>query len=650
MKVQVVRRHPQGRRGVVVALAVAGLVAGFTGAARAQVLEQMPADALLAVRVSNLGKVSGKVADLAKKLGVDQFSPAMSDPLVALEEQYGITKGVNANGDFGLAIIDPDKVRGDAAPGGRASMVLYVPVTDYKEFLANFQEPTTEGDISTAATPEGEPLFVRSVGKYAAVSPAKAGLALPVAGVKVAGKFAPTELGKDVVLIANFEAIRPKVLPLIEKERTRWLEELEKDMTAARPKPFDPDADPNAPGAVDEAAAKQQELARKFVPAAKVAANTGIDILYAIVRDASSATYSLNLTDAGINGTVGAEFKPDTYGAKFLGGIKGSDASFLAGLPGGKYLYYGGMAIDPKSITVAMDDLVNPTLAELAKVEGEESKTIVSLINSTRKMLGASTGSSFGFVAPTGPLGQDAILQVIAITRGDAKVISEANKANLENQQKLMALAQGGDVTTAGNVTFTPGARQVDGVTFDAFKTDVAGDPNSPEFVQAQKYLSFLYGADGISGLVGQLDEKQLLTVSGLKPATLSEAIKAAKGGQDVLGKTAPLKPTVDSLPGNRVLAAYIPLDVILGTGLSYAKQNGLQLPIDIPQDLPPIGVTMGTEGPSGRMDWHVPTPLVQSVVSAGMQMYLGVAPGGPRGAAPAPAPAPVEPTEPVGP
>jgi hypothetical protein len=644
MKVQAVH-HRQGRRGVVVVVAtVVAMVSGFAGAAGAQVLEQMPADALVAARVSNLGRVSAKVADLAKKLGVDQFSPAMSDPLVALKEQYGVSKGVNTDGDFGFAFIDPEKVRG-ADNEDDASIVLYIPVTDYKEFLTNFNEATTEGDITSATTPEGEPMFVKSLGKYAAISPAKPGLSLPVAGVKVAGKLALKELEKDVVFIANFDAIRPKVLPIIERDRAKWLAELEKDMTRPRPKAFNPDADPNNPGAADEAQAKQQELAKKFVPVAKAAANTGIDVINAFIRDASSATYSMNLTDAGINGTFAAEFNPDTYAGRLLGNIKGSNASFLSGLPGVKYLFYGGFAIDPQTIMPALNDLLAPTEKELAAFQGDEAKPVLSMIEAIKKSLGATASSSAGLVAPTGPLGQDAIIQQIAITRGDAKVLSEATRQVLESQQQFMSLLQGADVDAAGKTVFTPAARQVDGVTFDAFKTEVAGNPNDVEFAQAQRFLSFLYGPEGLSGLVGAIDDKQVLTVSGLKPDSISQAIKSAKAGEDVLGKSGPLKLTTDALPASRVAAFYVPLDVILGTGLNYAKQNGMQIPVNIPQDLPPIGITWATDGPAARADWHVPTPLVQSVVSAAMQMYMGFAPnqGGP-------APAPAAPAEPMTP
>ncbi len=630
MKVQVKHRRPSRRGVVVVASAVIALVAGLTGSAKAQVLDQMPTDALVVVRVSNLGKVSGKIADLAKKLGVDQFAPGAGDPLAALEEEAGISEGLNADSDFGFAFLDPEKTGGQSN-----AFVMLVPVTDYKAFLTNFPEAETAEGVTAAKRPDGQSVFIKEAGKYAMLSPGRAGIDAAAAGVKIDGAMAKKELEKDVVFIANFDAIRPKVLPMIAEKREFWLAELEKDMTTPRPK-FDFDADPNDPAAVDEAQAAELALAKKFVPAAKAAANTGIDMLNAFVRDASSGIYSLNLTDAGLNGTMSAEFTPESYAGKMLAGIKGSKDSMLNGLPAGKYLYFGGMELDPKSLTKAIDDLLNPTMAELQKIDGEEAKTVISMVDSTRKMANASTGSSVGFVAPTGPLGQDALFQMIAITRGDVKTISEAQRASFESQQKFMTLLQGSGIEDAPKTTFQPGARQVDGVTFDAFKTEIGGDANDMDMIQAQQFLSFLYGPEGFAGLTGAIDDKQLLTVSGLKPEGISGAIAAAKSGEDVLGKSAPLKLTTDAMPAERVLAVYVPLDVILGTGLDLAKQNGMAIPVNIGQDLPPIGFTAGTEGPAARMDWHLPTPLVQNIVGAALQLYLGMAPNMGGGAGPA--------------
>lgn len=623
MKVKVV-----ARRACV--LGVAALLT-CTGMAGAQVLQQLPADSLFVIRVANLAKVSAKAADFSKKLGIDQMSPESADPLAALEAKLGIKEGLDTNGEAAVAFLDHAKVGG----GPEQAILILVPVTDYNAFLKNFADAKTEGEITETTTPEGEPAFVKAWGKYAAISPGKEALAAKPAGVNVQGALAKKELtDKDVVVFANFTALRPKLLADIQKNRAFWLSELEKDVTGVKAKVNPDEVDPNDPTAVDEATAKRQALAKKFLPAIKAAANKGIDILEAFAKDASSATYSLNLTDAGINGTLAAEFEPGSYGGKLLSSFKGSSDSLLAGLPAGKYLFFGGGAWDPKVIAPAFADLVAPVVKELNAINDDDSKAVASGIDAVQKMLGATTGQTAGLLAPQGQLMQEAILQTVTITRGDINVIGPAQKQLLTAQEQIMSLAQG-ENAAASKTTFTPAVRQVDGVTFDQYKTDITADPNSMEAAQAQQMLAVLYGPEGISGLIGKLDDTQQLTVSGLPSDKLSAAIKAAKAKEDTISAADNVKATVTQLPKNRLAAWYIPLDTILKTGLTYAQQAGLPMQIQLGENLPPIGVTVATEGSAIRMDGHLPTPLAQNIASAFMQVYANFQPRGGGGGRP---------------
>ena len=627
MKVQVVRRA---------AVLSAAVMLALSGVAGAQVLEQFPQGAMGGMRISNLGKVSAKVADYSKKLGLDQMSPEASDPMATLEQKLGIKAGLNRDGDFGIAFLD----RAASGPG-EGPMVMLVPITDYKAFLGNFPDAKTEGEISEVTTPEGEPAFVKPWGaKHAAVSPIRTALAVKPAPVTITGAVATKQLNeKDVVFFGNMEAIRGKALPMIKANREKWIADMERNITAPpRAAAVDPDADPNDPAAVDEMAAKHAEMAKKFLPAIKVAANQGINMAEAFVRDAQSAVYSLDLTDAGINGTLAADMAPDSYAGKLLSGIKGSDASLLNGLPGGKYLFFGGSAMDPKSVMPALNDLLDPILKELNAINDPQAKPVVQVLEAAKRATAATTGQTVGLMAPTGPIMQEAIVQSITITRGDATVIAAAQKDLIEGQQQVMALAQGagGDGAAAlPKTVFTPAARQVDGVTFDAFKTDIPMDPESPEAAQAQQMLSVLYGPEGMSGLTGKLDDKQILSVSGLPPAALSSAIKSAKANDDAVAKTPALKLATDQLPKSRVMAFYVPLDVIIGTGLTYAQQFGMPVQMQMAENLPPVGMTVSTEGPAIRMDGHLPTPLVSDIVKNVRQLWMPQGGGAGGGAGP---------------
>ncbi len=76
-------------------------------------------------------------------------------------------------------------------------------------------------------------------------------------------------------------------------------------------------------------------------------------------------------------------------------------------------------------------------------------------------------------------------------------------------------------------------------------------------------------------------------------------------------------------LPEKRFFVEYIDLAQIVTSGVKYAQGFGLPVKMQLPANLPPIGVAASTEASSFRIDTHVPTSLVQSLVAAGMQTYM---------------------------
>src|SRR5437773_11202680 len=94
------------------------------GLARAQILEQVPAEALVVMKISNLQQTSGKLAKLCQDLGVAQMAPQMADPLAALQAKLKINNGIDKGGEVAFAYIDPAAVGGD----NQHSMLMLWPV------------------------------------------------------------------------------------------------------------------------------------------------------------------------------------------------------------------------------------------------------------------------------------------------------------------------------------------------------------------------------------------------------------------------------------------------------------------------------------------------------------------------------------------
>jgi hypothetical protein len=255
-------------------------------------------------------------------------------------------------------------------------------------------------------------------------------------------------------------------------------------------------------------------------------------------------------------------------------------------------------------------------------------KPIVTYINAMKKIVASNSGTTFGIIAPTGQLGQESLFQSVTIANGDAKAIAASMKDVLESQGDLTKLATPGIKT---ETTFTANAKTVDGVAFDQLKTSfTTGAKAKPEEMQVVQMMTMMYGPDGINAFMGPVSDKKLLVVAGGNEALLATAIASAKANQDNLSTLPQVKAVTANLPPNRFMAFYVPVDALVSTGVTYAKQFGMPVNLQMPPNLPPIALTGSTEGNAIRVDYYIPSQLVQSLVAAGMQMFMAVQGGQP--------------------
>ena len=123
----------------------------------AEVLDEVPNDALGFVLVHNLTSVDTKVAQLATLL-----QRALPLPLAFLKDIAGVSEGLNADGDVILALF-PDG-------GGSARQLrfcVWLPVSDYDAFIKSIGATSIEG--IAAATIANEDLLVARRGDWALV-------------------------------------------------------------------------------------------------------------------------------------------------------------------------------------------------------------------------------------------------------------------------------------------------------------------------------------------------------------------------------------------------------------------------------------------------------------------------------------------------
>jgi hypothetical protein len=313
--------------------------------------------------------------------------------------------------------------------------------------------------------------------------------------------------------------------------------------------------------------------------------------------------------------------------------LKNNNTPLLTGLPDGKYLFFGGMTLEPELTVQIISSLLDPISKEMASVGPDQAGAFQKYVDNAKKYFGALKGNTFGMVAPTGALGQDPIIQALGIAWGDAPTLKSSYIDMLKSQEEMMK-AFGGPAEAVKSET-KPASKTIDQIAFDVTTSQFNMQAAGPGAAQAQMMMNWMYGPNGMTVLSGQVGDKILVGVD-VSDATLTSAVTAVKGNQSPLSQGAGVKGVAAQLPQQRIGEFYVPLDQIVTTIANYASTMGMNVQMQLPPDLPPIGGTISTDGTAIRVDSYAPTELIKAVVAAGMQTFMqmrgGAHPGGPGG------------------
>jgi hypothetical protein len=191
----------------------------------------------------------------------------------------------------------------------------------------------------------------------------------------------------------------------------------------------------------------------------------------------------------------------------------------------------------------------------------------------------------------------------------------------MQTQQAAIMKSLG--VPNPATTTYTPKAKTVDGVTFDQIQSQFNPDQNDPQQQQAAQMMGMIYGPNGLNVYIGQVDDKSLLTVTGLSDDAIKTAIESVKSQDDSMNKLPLVAQVAGQLPQTRLAVAYIPLDETVKTVMNYAQQFGFRAGVAPPPEVAPIGVTLSADGSAMRVDSYVPSQLIQTLTSMGLQIYM---------------------------
>jgi hypothetical protein len=565
--------------------------------ARAQALRHLPADALVVIKVNKPQEVNRKLAAMFARLGVDKMNPALADPLTALKDALGVKEGFDGNGEIAIGIYKP------AEGGGDPLVVAVLPVTDYGAFLKNMGEAKKDGELDAFKFQgDNTDFFSANYEKYAVITPSKELLAKKPEGITVQGLAGKQLDANDVVAWANGPALARLALPALKEARPQIIADLERNL-AGMPNP-------------------------KFVPVIKALVNQGLNGAEHILNEGQGATLGVNLSDKGINTTVVAEFTADGYIGKTVAAGKNTEESLIKGLPGNrKYFAFGGVVQNSDAAGKLIDDILGPVSQELAVV-GDDAKVFNALIEAVKAQMTSIEGYSLGYIKPANA--QAGLMQAAATFRGDARKIAEAQKQYMQAYVDVMKLMPQNQMT----IEVKPAAKTVDGVALDQMVMKMNLDPGDPAQQMAKPFIDMIYGPNGLNTYLGPVDDKTLVMSMGGDEQLLADTIAAAKAGDDPLSGLPHVAAVSAELPKSRAMVFYIALDNLIGTGLDVARNFGVPVGnIRMPENLSPIGMTIGTEASAVRMDTHIPLDLVEKLMSIGFQMMMQQQGGG--GAAP---------------
>jgi hypothetical protein len=570
------------------ALAAAAAVAVPTFT-MADVMQHVPADALMVVKVNKLEATSKKLSQFATELGITMFVPQLMDPLAAVKQQLGVTEGINGEGEAAFVFVDPKG--GDEENG----MLILIPVSDYNAVVGKLGERViaTDGGVTQLKMGGGDEGYLSDWGNgYAALAPKKdTVLNKPAAALKAAGVTGKELTEGDLVLYANVPQLKTALSDHLGEGRTKALKELKTEM------------------------AEKPDVA-ELVPVAEAGVNQLFNALEGFLRDGRASTVSLNFHEKGLKFVVLSEFVEGSYIASAVAATPNTTEPLLVGLPNLKYLGVGGFAGgSPESVKV-VEDLVGPVIEAFPKTE--KYAWVPKAYSDIRTMMVEIKGGAGGMLTPEGAFGESALLQSVNVMRGDATKIQPLMKSMFDvgNNINAMVPANGGAMMST---TLTDAAKTIDGVNFTLYSTSTSGD--SPEAMQVRQGMQMIYGKDVQEQYFGSIDGA-LLSFMGITDEQADQFVKAAKANApaDLLALNY-IQQTTSVMPKSRVLEGLYFVDEIAATGIRAARQFGfLNADLAIPPELPPIGVTVGTRENTIESVVFVPTELLQALISVGVQ------------------------------
>ncbi len=546
--------------------AAAGLTLPLAALALPAVMDRVPPDAMVSITIPNFEKLQKDVAGIATLVGAP---PQAVDSLMLMT---GIEKGLRKDGAVVLVVMAIDPKDHGAA---EAPMYVLVPTTDYAALVGNFGVAPAGGDTLDSLMIQEEEVFAKNLGDgYAALAPSRAVLE------KVSGKGGNLAAHQALAgpvgnaladrsglsIIVNMALVRP----LLEEGIKKQLEEMD-GMMAAGPA-----------GANIKAI---EALSRQFIDQSRC------------------AVFGTSIDGLGIGLDMALTFNEGSTLALACA-MGGASTPFISKLPAMPYLAVLAMDTANPKVRAFMQELA----ALQPKPEGAPGLMAKLSAQANEKI---DAHALIVGVSPAGLMGGILTNAAAFTATKDPAAVAMLPKATLEalTAEKL------------GTGKFEEA--DIGGTKVYAYEMLLAADPGNP--FAAQGMMMVFGPAGGPNGYLAAVDGGVVQTYSK-NQALMTAALAAAKGEGTLAGDKL-IQQVGEKLPPNRVAEMYLGSKGILDTLLPMmAMFMGVQVAVDVPPTLPPIGLALAPKEGALQASIYVPSPVIKTLAEVARQVQ---GPGG---------------------
>lgn len=551
------------------------LLAGtvLTGTALADLppaLDRVPSGAAVTIAVRDISKTRSSVETMLKQF--DENAAAQMAELDMLTD----AEGFNKTGSMSFVML------GDPASETFASenLVLVLPVSDWGKFVTGMGG---EAGKKTTELPNLNPgVVARDLGGgYVALGMGDALTAFKdVTGqikehkAQLGATCAGVADASDVVAFINVQKFSAQIEAMTEMGKQQM--EMYAGMAAAG----NPDAEKSI-----------KELMEGFS---------------AMASDAQSLIIGMSSREGHTAMDLAVHFKEGSASGKRFTHVGG-----LAGAPG----IVGSMPRMPFLAAFAMDTS-HPFIRSTMVKMNEMSKAGGNGMGMGQMMPGQIEKiDAMGFMLGSNPALLSTGLFAKALTFQQTK-----DPAGLLNDQRAMigkmSMNQDGIKVDA---KLTPDAVEIAGQKVDKLKTTIEIDPDSPA-ADAQQYLTLFTGTSGEMGGMMTATKTGVLATMSANTELMTKAIQAQKG-EGSLATDSEFKAVTAALPENRAFEGYLGVKGLADTIAGVLQLFGQPMPVEIKDELPPIGlgVTAGSGGLRARL--VVPDKVVATFADISKKM-----------------------------